>query len=316
MLIDTHCHIHESSYPLDKTEVLRRAAEAEVTKMICIGTDETSSKEAVQFVAEHENIFAAVGVHPHEAKEGWGEVARLVEVYAGGRGVALKQVDLRHVFSRSTSWSAAELTSFRQSSPSQDELLKKTGQSDNVSSSSPLPHKSESVNANGIVAVGEIGLDYYYSHSQRNIQIEALQAQIEVALRHNLPVIFHIREAFDDFWPIFDGFHGIRGVLHSFTDTQENLEEGLKRGLFIGVNGISTFTKDKAQQAMFQNIPLEKLLLETDAPYLTPAPFRGTVNEPAFVREVAQHQATIRDMPFSEIAAVSTANAEALFALR
>lgn len=147
------------------------------------------------------------------------------------------------------------------------------------------------------------------------MQIQALEAQIQLALDHNLPIIFHVREAFADFWPIFDNFRGIRGELHSFTDTQLNLDEGLKRGLYVGVNGISTFTKDPLQQAMFANIPLEKMLLETDAPFLTPTPFRGKVNEPAFVRNVAEHQAAVRELPLEQIAAATTANAHALFAL-
>jgi TatD DNase family protein len=131
-----------------------------------------------------------------------------------------------------------------------------------------------------------------------------------------LPVIFHVREAFDDFWPIFDNYEGkIRGVLHSFTDSQANMEAAIERGLYIGVNGISTFTKDEAQKEMFASIPLDKLLLETDAPFLTPTPFRGKVNEPAFVRQVAEHHAKIRGLSLDEIATATTANAHALFAL-
>jgi len=84
------------------------------------------------------------------------------------------------------------------------------------------------------VAVGEIGLDYFYTHSPREVQIRALEWQIELALKHNLPVIFHVREAFDDFWPVFDNFKGIRGVLHSFTDNQANLDKALERGLYLG----------------------------------------------------------------------------------
>jgi len=165
-----------------------------------------------------------------------------------------------------------------------------------------------------IVAVGEIGLDYFYTNSPKEVQIDALEAQIEVALEHDLPIIFHVREAFDDFWPIFDSYEGIRGVLHSFTDTKENLNEALKRGLFIGVNGISTFTKDDAQKEMFDEIPLERLLLETDAPFLTPSPFRGKVNEPAFVKPIAEYHANRRGISVEEIAKATTANAHALFA--
>src|SRR5213075_3192843 len=121
-----------------------------------------SSREAVAFAAQHDHIFAAIGIHPHETKDGWNEVAQLV---------------------------------------------------------------SEAI------AIGEIGLDYFYTHSPREVQIQALEAQVQLALDHNLPIIFHVREAFDDFWPIFDNFRGIRGELHSFTDTQLNRDEALKRDL-------------------------------------------------------------------------------------
>lgn len=166
-----------------------------------------------------------------------------------------------------------------------------------------------------IVSVGEIGLDYFYTNSPRQVQLEALKDQIKVALDHNLPIIFHVREAFDDFWPLFDQFTGIRGVLHSFTDTQENLQKALKRGLYIGVNGISTFTKSDEQKAMFDTIPLDRLLFETDAPFLTPYPFRGTINEPAFVRTIAEFHANRRGVSLDEIASATTANARELFAI-
>lgn len=270
MLIDTHCHIHEADYPLDIDEVLAHAREVGVDKLICVGTSEESSRLAVQFASRHDNVYSAVGVHPHEAKDG-----NLVD----GRW---NLVD-----------SLAQLLTTGSELPSANYQL--------------LPTKP--------IAIGEIGLDYFYSHSPRDVQIKALEAQIDLALKHDLPIIFHVRNAFADFWPIFDNFHGIRGELHSFTDVQANLEQGLKRDLFIGVNGISTFTKDKSQQAVFASIPLDKLLLETDAPFLTPVPFRGKVNEPAFVRNVAEYHAQVRHMSLDEISAVTTANAIALFAL-
>ncbi|MDB5162833.1 MAG: Preprotein translocase [Candidatus Saccharibacteria bacterium] len=166
-----------------------------------------------------------------------------------------------------------------------------------------------------IVAVGEIGLDYFYTHSPREVQMEALEDQIKIALKHDLPIIFHVREAFDDFWPIFDKYPGIRGELHSFTDSSENLQKALDRGLYIGVNGISTFTKDETQKETFDSIPLDRLLFETDAPFLTPAPLRGKVNEPAYVKLVAQYHATRRGLSLEDIAAATTANARTLFRL-
>lgn len=247
MLVDTHCHVHEADYPLDAEEVMRHAHEVGVGKLICVGTNEKSSEDAIAFAARHDNVFASVGVHPHDTKDGYAQIA----VFA----------------------------------------------------------------ASEAIAVGEIGLDYFYTHSPREVQLQALESQIQTALDHQLPIIFHVREAFADFWPVFDNFHDIRGVLHSFTDNQTNLNEGMKRGLYVGVNGISTFTKDSAQQDLFAHIPLENLLLETDAPFLTPVPKRGTVNEPAFVSYVAMHHAAIRGITTDEIARATTANASALFAL-
>lgn len=247
-LVDTHCHIHDANYPLDIGDTISRAHAAGVGQMICVGTSVQSSKDALEFANQHESIYASIGVHPHDTKDGLEGLSELAS----------------------------------------------------------RPH---------LVAVGEIGLDYFYTHSPREVQIKALEGQINLALQHNLPIIFHVRDAFDDFWPIFDNFQGLRGVLHSFTDSHKNMEEGLKRGLFIGVNGISTFTKSQPQQQMFASIPLEKMLLETDAPFLTPVPLRGKVNEPAFVRKVAEFHATARNISLEEIAIKTTANARALFAL-
>lgn len=247
MLIDTHCHIHESDYPLPLADVLQRAHENGVDKMICVGTSEASSVDAVRMAQGYNHIFASVGVHPHDTKDGYGQIAELAK--------------------------------------------------------------------QGAIAVGEIGLDYYYNHSPREVQIAALEAQIQIALDNNLPIIFHVREAFDDFWPLFDNFHGVRGVLHSFTDSQENLDQAFARGLYVGINGISTFTKDPVQQKMYAAIPLEKMLLETDAPFLTPTPYRGTINEPAFVSDIAVFHAMVRGIQPIEVATATTANASTLFHL-
>lgn len=249
MLIDTHCHIHESDFPLPIDEVLAHAKDADVLKLICVGTSEKSSHDTIEFAESHDNTWASIGVHPHDTKEGYSQIERLAET----------------------------------------------------------SHK--------VIAVGEIGLDYFYTHSPKELQLKALEDQIKVALKHDLPIIFHVREAFDDFWPIFEKYPGIRGELHSFTDSKENLAKALSFGLYIGVNGISTFTKDEAQKAMFNSIPLDRLLFETDAPFLTPAPFRGKVNEPAFVRNVAEYHANRRGISLQEIADASTENAHTLFTI-
>lgn len=166
-----------------------------------------------------------------------------------------------------------------------------------------------------VVGIGEIGLDYYYNNSPRDAQITVLEQQLQWAVEYNLPVSFHVREAFDDFWPIVDNFHGIRGVLHSFTDTHANLEKGFARGLYVGVNGISTFTKDVNQREMFAAIPLERMVLETDAPFLTPAPLRGKMNEPSFVGRVAEHASEVRGISLDVVSQMTTDNARRLFAI-
>jgi TatD DNase family protein len=166
-----------------------------------------------------------------------------------------------------------------------------------------------------VVAIGECGLDYFYTHSPREAQIELLKFQIELALEHDLPISFHVREAFDDFWPLFESYRGakLRGVLHSYTDSMANLERAVKHGLHFGVNGIATFAKGEEKFVMYRTIPSELLLLETDAPFLTPVPFRGTICESKHVRVTAEYLAELRNQPFDELAVTTTANARALF---
>lgn len=166
-----------------------------------------------------------------------------------------------------------------------------------------------------VVAIGECGLDYYYEHSPKADQLKVLELQIELALAADLPLIFHVREAFDDFWPVFDRYSGLRGVLHSYTDSAANLAKAMERGLYIGVNGIATFTKDQAQLDVYRSIPSEKLLLETDAPFLAPQPRRGHTNEPKNIVEVADFLARLRGQQVSDLATATTSNARKLFGI-
>ncbi len=166
-----------------------------------------------------------------------------------------------------------------------------------------------------VVAIGECGLDYYYNHSPAEAQKELLRFQLDLAQEFNLPVIFHVRDAFEDFWPIFDQYKGIKGVVHSFTATSRELEQILQRGLYVGINGIMTFTKKPEQLTAAKAIPDNKLLLETDAPFLTPAPFRGTICEPKHVRVTAEFLSRLRNQTLEEIATATTHNAAQLFKL-
>lgn len=175
------------------------------------------------------------------------------------------------------------------------------------------------VSKNKVVAVGECGLDYFYDHSPRAEQIKILKTQIELALAHNLPQIFHVRQAFSDFWPIFNSYNSssrpIRGVLHSFTDDKQNLDIALNNNLMIGVNGIATFAKNADQIEVYKQIPITNLLLETDSPYLTPTPIRGTINEPKNVGLIAAYLAELRGESLSLLASQTTANALKLFSI-
>jgi TatD DNase family protein len=164
-----------------------------------------------------------------------------------------------------------------------------------------------------VVAVGETGLDYYYNHSPKEEQQQLLRFQLDLAVEHNLPLIFHVRDAFDDFWPLFDEYKGLRGVVHSFTAGQKELDQILQRGLYVGLNGIVTFSKKFDQIAAAKNVPLDKLLLETDAPFLTPVPFRGTICEPKHVRVTAEFLSDLRHEPLDQLAAATTHNAKELF---
>ncbi len=167
-----------------------------------------------------------------------------------------------------------------------------------------------------VVAVGECGLDHFYKHSPKEDQLAMLRFQIELALEYDLPMIFHVREAFADFWPVFDAYPAIRGVVHSFSSDRHDLDEILKRNLNVGLNGIVTFMKDEAQLAAIKAVPLERMMLETDAPFLTPVPYRGTLCEPKHVRVTAEFLAALRGESLEMIAQQTNQNVHNLFGLQ
>jgi len=166
-----------------------------------------------------------------------------------------------------------------------------------------------------VVAVGECGLDFFYNDRSALLrkQIQLLELQLQLAIDRDLAVSFHVREAFEDFWPVLANFTGIRGVLHSFTDSSANALKALHNNLYIGVNGIATFTKHTKQLEMFANLPLSNIVLETDAPFLTPSPIRGTINEPKNVIYITNFLAELRGEDAEQIVQSSTENARRLF---
>lgn len=172
-----------------------------------------------------------------------------------------------------------------------------------------------------IVAIGECGLDYYYHEddSIRQRQQALFRRHIALALAHDVPLIFHIRNAFADFFKILDEFraegHDIKGVVHSFTAHKEELAGCLERGLYIGLNGIMTFTRDEKQLEAAKMVPLERLVLETDAPFLTPKPYRGKMCELHHIVLTANFLSDLRDESVEDIAAHTSTNATQLFCL-
>lgn len=157
-----------------------------------------------------------------------------------------------------------------------------------------------------LVAIGEIGLDYHYEGYDRSKQIRLFEQMLQLALDLDLPVSLHIREAFADAWPILANFPQIRGVLHSFTGSKRDLRQALEHDFYIGVNGLATYTTTALP-------PLENMVLETDAPFLTPVPYRGTINSPRYVREIAMYLSEKLGVAFEVIVEQTTNNARKLF---
>lgn len=160
------------------------------------------------------------------------------------------------------------------------------------------------------VAIGEVGLDYHYGENDKLDQARLLEEMLDLAIREDLPLIFHVREAFDDFFAILDNFSTakIRGVVHSFSDNKKNLKKSLERDFYIGVNGLATYST-------LPMPPIERILLETDAPFLAPVPLRGQTNQPVNVHYVAKWISEKLGLDFEEVAKITTENSETLFNL-
>ena len=165
-----------------------------------------------------------------------------------------------------------------------------------------------------VVAIGEIGLDYHYDLSPRPVQKEVFLRQLDLARKTGKPFIIHEREAHADMMDIIrNAARGLNGVFHCFSGSVETAREYLKMGFYISVAGPVTFSKSLKTKEVAKAVPLDRLLVETDSPYLTPQPFRGKRNEPAHVRLVAEEIANLRDISLAELAEATTANVRRLF---
>lgn len=257
MFIDSHCHIDGPEYDADRADVIARAREAGVTTMLTVGTGDPHSgaiKRAVDLAERQEGIYAAVGVHPHDAK----------------------------LFD-----DAAE-----------QHLLDLVRQSKRV------------------IAWGEIGLDYHYDHSPQDVQREMFRRQLRIARELDLPVVIHSREADDDTTTILgeelSGYERA-GVMHCFGGSPAMARDAIELGFFISFAGNLTFKKADDLREVARQLPLDRLLIETDCPYLTPVPFRGKRNEPARLIETARCLAETHGKELEEIGRMTSENFMKLF---
>ena len=253
MLIDSHCHLNYPGLVEDEEGVLSRARARGVSGFLNISTRQREWAQVVAATERHPDVWASIGVHPHEADAHPDlGTAALVEAAAHPR----------------------------------------------------------------VVAIGECGLDYYYDKSDRDSQKARFRAQIEAARQAGLPLIIHTRDAEEDTAAILSeeaAKGGVRGVLHCFTGTKWLADRGLEIGFSISLSGIVTFKNAKDLQEVAKTIPEDRLLVETDAPFLAPAPNRGKPCEPAFVADTAAFVAELRQTSPEQLAASTTANFFRLF---
>ena len=274
MLTDTHCHLNLDGFDPDRGVVLERAVQAGVGRILIPGINLATSLSAVQLAENQPLLFAAIGVHPTEV----------------------------------------------------DTFLANTLESLYKLASEP----SGSSETSKIVAIGEIGLDYYWDATPHDLQQHALKEQLDLAAELELPVVIHFREKGDapdgdcasDLLKILEDWVNRLGrkrsplaerpgVLHSFSGSRETAGRASAIHFYLGVTGPVTYRKER--QELIASLPLERLLVETDAPFLAPAPRRGKRNEPAYVRMIADKIALLQSRTVEEVAAITTANAARLF---
>lgn len=254
-LVDSHCHLDHKQFGADIDTILCRAADAGINRMLTIGTGEGPQDLdcALKIAGQHANVFATVGIHPHDASK---------------------------ADARSFDW---------------------------------LRDLSREAK---VLAVGEMGLDYHYDFSPREIQETVFRQQLDIAREAGKPVIIHTREAWDDTLRILrEQWPGRTGILHCFTGNAQQALEAVDLGFYIGIGGVLTFPKSTELREAAQAVPMERLLLETDAPYLAPLPHRGKRNEPAFTALTAGKLAEVRGCSAEVIASQTSRNFDTLFHL-
>jgi TatD DNase family protein len=254
-LIDTHAHLDFPEFADSIPSVIERALQAGVSQIVTIGIDMETSRKAARLAEDNERIYAAAGIHPHDAFDVTPEDLRELEQIASARKV---------------------------------------------------------------VALGEIGLDYFRDMQPRGVQRECFRRQLETAVKMAKPVIFHIRNAWEDFFQLIGEFApALRpSVMHCFSGDWATARRCLDLGFYLSIPGVVTFPKAESLQEVARRAPLERLLVETDCPYLAPVPYRGKTNEPAFVRHTARKVAECRQEPLEKVATHTTQNARTVFGIQ
>ena len=298
MFIDTHCHLHDREFfsAQQADEMLERARQKGVEKIICIGTNPDDSRVAQAFATKRKNVYWTYGIHPEFANRDLSHEAFLDSFFRDDVQNVEQANPANNDFSQGTlaAFKIMELDSRggRGSESLDDESV-------------PLIAKADKVPCMPVV-IGEIGLDYHYDNFDRPAQLHLFEKMLQLAKDADLPVSLHLREAFDDALAVLDNFPGTRGVVHSFTGSKKDLKKLLARDFYIGVNGLATYTTPALP-------PLEKMVLETDAPFLTPVPFRGTINEPGYVPLIADCLSGKLGVDLVEIREQTTQNARKIF---
>ena len=254
MLIDSHAHLDDRRFNDDRDMLIKNFKNNNIELVINIGADLKTSVASVELADKYETIYAAVGVHPHSAKE----VNTLV------------MENIR------------ELTKNKK-----------------------------------VVAIGEIGLDFHYDNSPRDVQRKWFIEQLKLAKELDLPVIIHTREASQETYDILknnqDGT--VRGVMHSFSGSAEMANLYVDMGFYISIGGPVTFKNARVVREVAEAVPLDKLLIETDCPYLTPEPYRGKRNEPVYMKYTAEKIAEVRGISYDQVVKATNENAKRLFGI-
>jgi TatD DNase family protein len=265
----------------DRESVIRRAKDAGLAALITIGSDMAGNIGGLELSEKYDFIYSSVGFHPHDAKDFTEEIFEKIKEWATSRYSALTM--------------SISLPLDKDIPPLSPPLGK------------------GGIGGDKVVAIGEIGLDYHYDNSPRDIQREVFRQQLLLAKEMNLPVIIHSREAQKDTLDIVEETGVRTGVFHCFSEDLEMAKRVIAMGFHISIAGPVTFRKSLTLQEVAKSIPDEYLLIETDAPYLTPEPFRGRRNEPAYIVHTAQAIAKIRNVTLEDIARITTLNARRLF---